>query len=341
MTQTTDVAIVGAGASGLRMANLLDQAGISIVVLEARDRVGGRLLTAQPGVDLGATWFWQNEHEVLEVISEFGLISFPQHTAGDMMYQVPGSIQKLDGNPLDQQAWRISGGMQSLTTSLANSLPIDSLKLSTKVTELRFENGVTIITDSGDFTARHVVVALPPATAIANITFHPDLPQELKSIAARTPVWMGAITKVVAIYDSPFWRSRGLAGSAMSHVGPLREIHDVSNEAATFGALFGFSRESVTREVIREQLVAIFGAEAANPSSLIIKDWSKSELTSPPNVSELNDYQLFGAKVLRDSHFDGRLYFSSTETSTNSPGHIQGAFSAARRTANQIINLAN
>ena len=338
MTQMADVVVIGAGASGLRLAGLLTRAGISVVVLEARDRVGGRLLTVEPGVDLGATWFWQSEHEVLDVIAQCGLTTFPQHVTGNMMYQIPGSVQQLEGNPLDQQAWRVKEGMQALTNGLARSLPAEILKLSTAVTEISFGTDVTITTNQGVWSTKKVVLALPPATAISNITFQPELPQELSNIAKQTPVWMGAFTKVVAIYDSPFWRSQGLAGSAMSHVGPLREIHDVSDSTASFGALFGFSREVVTEGAVTSQLSELFGPGAGSPRQLIIKDWSESKFTSPPDVSELNDYQLFGAKLLRDSHFDGQLYFSSTETSTDSPGHIQGAFCAARRTFTEIMN---
>ena len=336
MTQSTDVVIVGAGASGLRIAGLLERTGINFVVLESRDRVGGRLLTVDPGIDLGATWFWQNEVDVLDVISEYDLMTFPQHVAGNMMFQVPGNTQQLNGNPLDQNAWRISGGMQSLTSALASAIPAELIKLSTEVTDLEFGKEVRVTTNRGDWLAKHVVLAIPPATALANIAFSPQLPTDLANVARQTPVWMGAITKVVAIYDSPFWRSQGLAGSAMSHVGPLREIHDISDESATFGALFGFSRESVSTEAITEQLSAIFGPEARRPNLLVMKDWSKSRSTSPNDVHTLNDYKHFGSQVLRDSYFDGQLYFSSTETALDAPGHVQGALSAAKRTAISI-----
>jgi monoamine oxidase len=59
------VIIVGAGLSGLRAASLLTEKGIKCRVLEARDRIGGRVLSAsdpkRPDLgkfDLGPTWFW-------------------------------------------------------------------------------------------------------------------------------------------------------------------------------------------------------------------------------------------------------------------------------------------
>ena len=344
--RSVDVVVVGAGASGLRLAGSLIQAGISTVVLEGRDRVGGRLFSVKPGVDLGATWFWHSEHDVLEVIAECGLEVFPQYAAGNMMFQVPGNVQELDGNPLDQQAFRIVGGMASLAHGLAAMLPEGTVQLSTCVLSIDFAHDfahefahehVSVTTNSDTYRAKHVVISVPPATALSNIVFTPDLPNELVSVAVRTPVWMGAVTKVVALYESPFWREQGLSGSAMSHVGPLREIHDISDRNASFGALFGFSRERVSEISVKSQLAALFGPRAGMPNSIILEDWSESPLTSPPGVFQLNDYQLFGSQVLRNAYFDGRLHFASTETAIDSPGHVQGALAAARATAANVV----
>ena len=57
-----DVVVIGAGISGLAVADQLIRAGISVTVLEARDRVGGRLLGSP--FDLGASWFWPRESNV-------------------------------------------------------------------------------------------------------------------------------------------------------------------------------------------------------------------------------------------------------------------------------------
>ncbi len=84
-TRSCDVAVIGAGLSGLTVARTLAEAGLSVSVHEARDRVGGRLLSSAddgPTVDLGATWFWPNEPLVQSLADELGVDTFPQELAG-------------------------------------------------------------------------------------------------------------------------------------------------------------------------------------------------------------------------------------------------------------------
>jgi len=52
----TRVAVVGAGMAGLAAVDRLSRAGVETVLVEARDRIGGRVWTAAPGIDLGASW---------------------------------------------------------------------------------------------------------------------------------------------------------------------------------------------------------------------------------------------------------------------------------------------
>ena len=75
------VAIIGGGLAGLCAARLLRKAGIEFVLVEARDRLGGRILTADEtgrpsddGFDLGPSWYWPRvQPAIAELIAELRL----------------------------------------------------------------------------------------------------------------------------------------------------------------------------------------------------------------------------------------------------------------------------
>ncbi|XP_041370948.1 amine oxidase [flavin-containing] A-like [Gigantopelta aegis] len=74
---STQVVVVGAGISGLSAARLLQQSGIDVIVLEARNRLGGRSHTIQDpvhgSVDLGAAYIGPTQNRVLRLVKELGL----------------------------------------------------------------------------------------------------------------------------------------------------------------------------------------------------------------------------------------------------------------------------
>ena len=88
------VAIVGGGLAGLEAARLLERAGVAFVLLEARERLGGRILTVdaarQPcadGFDLGPSWYWPHMQPAIgELIEELSLPAFGQVSAGDVIF---------------------------------------------------------------------------------------------------------------------------------------------------------------------------------------------------------------------------------------------------------------
>ena len=346
-TQSTEVLIIGAGASGLHAAGLLQARGVSVSVLEARDRIGGRLLS--PAVnggraDLGATWFWANESRMNRLVADHGLPAFDQHLAGDMMYQPGGtSAQRVDGNPVGSPAGRLASGMQGVTDALASQLAQETVELSTVVSSVSVDDGVVRAeSNRGSWEAKHVIVAVPPALAINSIDFFGRLGSDLCRVAEETPVWMGAVIKAVAIFDRPFWRDEGLAGTAFSAIGPMREIHDMSGPDGSPAALFGFvmpqrGEPTPSAEEIIGQLTELFGPEAANPQEVFVMDWRHEAFTSPPNVDQLTNYQTYGHPEFQTSALDGRLHWASTETSLVTPGHIEGALSAAERAVTAIV----
>ena len=345
---TVDVAVIGAGIAGATLAAAIERAGHTVALLEARDRVGGRLLGHRHNgarVDLGATWFWPNEPRVQALAARFGLDTFAQHLAGDALFHQPGTGQRIEGNPLDTTSGRFRDSAQSLVEHVVEELGEGTLRLDTPVHRIATAPGGQLRVDHahGSVTARHVALAVPPALAAASIDFEPALPDRLRGLIEVTPVWMGAIAKVVAIYATPFWRAAGLAGAAISHLGPMREIHDMSGPDGSPAALFGFAPGSLDQptasaQACLDQLVELFGPEAAEPIDLVVHDWRAEPWTSPPEVERLTAYQAFGHPLFGEPALDGRLHWCSTETATVAPGHIEGALAAAERAASAILS---
>ena len=92
-----DVVIVGAGASGLTAATRLKHAGRSVVVLEARDRVGGRLWTDDIDgamLEIGGQWVSPDQDALIETLDDLGLETYPRYREGVNIYIGPDGEQK-------------------------------------------------------------------------------------------------------------------------------------------------------------------------------------------------------------------------------------------------------
>jgi monoamine oxidase len=88
-----DVVVIGAGFAGMIAARDLLRAGKKVAVLEARDRIGGRVkagMIAGRKVDLGGMWVGPTQTRLLELIKEFGLHTIPQFEDGRDMANLNG-----------------------------------------------------------------------------------------------------------------------------------------------------------------------------------------------------------------------------------------------------------
>jgi monoamine oxidase len=102
-TLETEVVVVGAGLAGLIAARELTRGGHDVVVLEARDRVGGRTLNESIGpepeqvVELGGAWIGPTQERAVALARELGLELFPTHTAGDNLLEREQGTARYSG----------------------------------------------------------------------------------------------------------------------------------------------------------------------------------------------------------------------------------------------------
>jgi putrescine oxidase len=84
-----DIVVIGAGATGLTAATRLRAAGRSVIVLEARDRVGGRLWTDEIDgqmFEIGGQWVSPDQTALLETLDELGLETYERYREGESVY---------------------------------------------------------------------------------------------------------------------------------------------------------------------------------------------------------------------------------------------------------------
>ena len=110
-TEPIDTLIIGAGLSGIYAAHLLAKKKRAFLVLEARERLGGRILCqAHQGYfsDLGPSWYWPDIHpKIRELTGALGLTGFRQYEDGHGRFQDPaGTVHTVRGFASQPPSWR-------------------------------------------------------------------------------------------------------------------------------------------------------------------------------------------------------------------------------------------
>jgi len=131
-----DVIVIGAGLAGLNAATSVRKAGYSVLVLEARDRVGGRNydVTIPPDVvlEMGGEWTGPGQTRVQALAAEFGIKLFEAYSAGENIYYRSGELKTYTGDiPPAQgaallQLEQIINDLNSMATGLPGNAPWSS-----------------------------------------------------------------------------------------------------------------------------------------------------------------------------------------------------------------------
>lgn len=357
------VVVIGAGLAGLSAARRLHAAAIPCLVVDARDRIGGRILTVdhtgaphEDGFDLGPSWFWpQMQPAMADLVAELGVAAFPQASDGDVLFERMSreGPQRFQGYPQEPRSFRVVGGSATLVRTLAAGLPKGTVQLDTQVAALTLvADGVTLAVRRGaseeTLHADVVIAALPPRLLAHAVTFTPALDEAIDRRWRATPTWMAPHAKFFALYERAFWRAAGLSGTAQSMVGPMPEMHDATT-ASGQPALFGFvgvsadQRAAMGEEALMEaclaQLVRLFGPDAAAPRATLLKDWAADPFTATVADRVPGGHPVPSPAPWITGPWAERLVLGGSEASHTEPGYLAGAVTAARAAAEEAVRV--
>lgn len=350
-----DTIIVGGGLSGLALASKLQNRNCDFALFEARDRLGGRILsvrceTARMAVDLGPAWYWPEIHpRVASLVADLGLTSFPQWENGTVLHLASADAkpQPIPMADLHGGAHRIEGGAGALVSALAQRIDSHRLNLSCVLTRVEDQHDHVCLHflhhgEPFEVRARQAVLALPPRLLEERVKFTPDLDAPLRQAMRNAPTWMAQQAKVVIGYEKAFWRQAGLAGNAfVEHPqAVLGEVFDACNAPSTRAALAGLvSLPPALREafrsglpmLVRSQLVQLFGHEAQRGEKHY-QDWASETFTcSTLDRSLPVEAPQYDQPALQKAQWGGSLYFAGTETARYGGGYMEGALESAGR----------
>src|SRR5215208_6173949 len=148
-TRDADLVVIGAGLAGLAAARAVAAAGASVVVVEARERVGGRVLNEEIGggqiVEVGGQWIGPTQDRLEALAGELGVATFPTYGEGENVIEYGGRLRRYRGtipriNPavlLDVER------AQRRLNRLARRVPLDAPWDAPKATDLDGQTAAT------------------------------------------------------------------------------------------------------------------------------------------------------------------------------------------------------
>lgn len=255
----------------------------------------------------------------------------------------------LETNEKGAQYQRTTKGNMHMSKYLASLFP-DCVKLDSPVREIvRSDSSVTVKTPRESYTAKAVIVTIG-TVLLDSIDFSPPLPLQQRLAVERA--FTGYYTKVVLIYDSPWWREKGFSGASMTP-SPEESMYvtfdQVSGEAYALtaflvgqkGAAWDVASEGNEKEGAAKVIVdvaRVFGCdEAKKPVDVIMHQWTDERWSRGAPSAFFGPGQIALAGAFAQP--TGRVFWAGTDNATDHVGYMEGAVQAGEARADDVLTL--
>jgi monoamine oxidase len=354
------IIVIGAGMSGLVAAYELVRVGHDVTILEARDRIGGRVLTIRSPfsnnhfAEGGAARIKPSHNLTLGYANHFNLNLDPFYaTSGDYVNMSNGNREIISNNTylntsygsiLRNEYLKIRGGSDLLPHSFYNSSALNNkIYLGVPVTSIHQQNNnVTVQTSNGNQFIADRVLCTVPITVLNKIQFTPPLSPE-KQTAMNGGYRYAPSTRVYMQFQNRFWENESLNGWGNSDI-PEEIWQPTWDLAGSTGIIMSYLRWTAAQEMdalseeerinyILSRWENIFPGAASSLQSGVSQSWAEEEWSKGAWASPTGSQDAALANHIGLA--EDRIHFAG-EHASDDHGWMQGALFSGLRAAAEI-----
>ena len=354
------IIVIGAGMSGLVAAYELVRAGHDVTILEARDRIGGRVLTIRSPfsnnhfAEGGAARIKPSHNLTLGYANHFNLNLDPFYaTSGDYVNISNGNREIISNNTylntsygsiLRNEYLKIRGGSDLLPRSFSNSSTLNNkIYLGVSVTSIQQQNdNVTVQTSNGNQFIADRVLCTVPVTVLNKIQFTPPLSSE-KQTAMNGGYRYAPSTRIYMQFQNRFWENESLNGWGNSDV-PEEIWQPTWDLAGSTGIIMSYLRWTPAEEMdalseeerinyVLSRWENIFPGATSSLQSGVSQSWAEEEWSKGAWASPTGSQDTALANHIGLA--EDRIHFAG-EHASDDHGWMQGALFSGIRAAAEI-----